>query len=52
MKSRVFATEYYRLRDMEKHINEWLDIMKGEQDQWMKTSEIYHSLKRMMGDEI
>ena len=33
------------------HIREWVDIMKDEPEEWIKLSEVYHSLKRMLGDE-
>ena len=33
------------------HIREWVDIMKDEPEEWIKLSEVYHSLRRMLGDE-
>ena len=32
-------------------IREWVDIMKDEPEEWIKLSEVYHSLRRMLGDE-
>jgi len=34
------------------HIREYLNVMKDEPESWIKMSEVYHSLKRMLGDEI
>ena len=33
------------------HIREWVDIMRDEPEEWIKLSEVYHSLRRMLGDE-
>ncbi len=52
MKSRVFATEYYRLKELEDNLREYTKVMMDEPDEWIKLSEIYHSLKRILGDEI
>ena len=37
--------------DLDYHIREYLDVMKDEPDEWIKVSQIYHDLKRMLGDE-
>lgn len=33
------------------HIREWLDILSKEPDGYIKISEVYHSIRRMIGDE-
>ena len=39
------------MSELEYHIREYLDVMKDEPDEWIKVSQIYHDLKRMLGDE-
>ena len=33
------------------HIREWLEVMRTEPEGYIKLSEVYHSLRRMLGDE-
>ena len=40
------------MNELEYHIREYLDVMKDEPaDELIKVSQIYHDLKRMLGDE-
>ena len=34
------------------HIREYVKVMADEPDEWIKLREVYHALKRMLGDEI
>ena len=34
-----------------KAIREWVDIMKDEPPEYIQLSEVYHRLRRMLGDE-
>ena len=33
------------------HIREWLSIMENEPEGYIKISEVYHTIRRMIGDE-
>ncbi len=33
------------------HLREYVDVMEHEPESWIKLSEVYHSLKRILGDE-
>ena len=40
------------MTELEYHIREYLDVMKDEPDEWIKVRQVYHDLKRILGDEI
>ncbi len=42
---------YDKYEESIKAIREWVDIMRDEPEEWIKLSEVYHSLRRMLGDE-
>ena len=32
-------------------IREWIEVMSGEPEGWIRMTEVYHSIRRMTGDE-
>ena len=49
---KILSAEQIDLNDEAlKHIREWLEVMSQEPNDWMRMSEVYHSLRRMIGDE-
>jgi len=37
--------------ELERHLREYLDIMANEPDGYIKISEVYHHIRRILGDE-
>lgn len=33
------------------HIREWLEVMADEPEGYIEISEVYHAIRRMIGDE-
>ena len=38
-------------REIVKHIRDYRESMRTEPEQWMKMSEVYHAIGRILGDE-
>jgi len=46
-----FATRTVREHEAIKHIREYIDMMENEPEGWIKLSEVYQAIKRMLPDE-
>jgi len=40
-----------RMNELERHLREYLDIMANEPDGYIRISEVYHHIRRILGDE-
>jgi hypothetical protein len=38
--------------ELEQHLREYVEIMKDEPDEYILISEVYHHLRRILGDEV
>ena len=43
--------DYMKCYDSVLHLREYIEIMSDEPDCYIKASEVYHSIRRMIGDE-